>query len=245
MHAVSAIGEFLARIKGDWTPENVTEAAGILRDLGLDVWQVRSFVGDGKGDKGGNTYRTIFLAQVTRAMTGETFLSSSLLDIANWRDFVQNALNQQVKYAEDRVEAVYSLHEGLGTRGRGITVNPFLTIFHAHRNTYSYLAAARAMTDSLNTPALKGLNLNAWRDGSFIGDRATTTQLNDEGRKIFDALSLQAMFYHPNGRLCIKVSTTHANFFAQFWQEKDNSSFEIYRGPDGRFYRVSDNSLVR
>jgi hypothetical protein len=72
LHAVSAIGEFLAWIKGDWTPENVTEAAGILRDLGLDVWQVRSFVGDGKGDKGGNSYRTIVLAQVTQALTGET-----------------------------------------------------------------------------------------------------------------------------------------------------------------------------
>jgi hypothetical protein len=104
------------------------------------------------------------------------------------------------------------------------------------------------MTEGLNTPASKALDsINAWQDGSFIGDRATTTQVSDEGRRAFDALPPHgtSFFFHPNGRLCIKVSPTHSRFFQQFGYEKDRGSFEIYRGPDGHLYRISDNSLVK
>jgi hypothetical protein len=128
-HAVNAIDEFLARIKGDWTPENVTEAASILRDLGLDVWQVRSFVGDGKR---GNSYRAAFLREVTKALTGQTFLLSSLFpsqldDPVVWRDFVNNALDQKVQYAEDRSMALEGFYQGLGY---GISPLPFLLGFN-------------------------------------------------------------------------------------------------------------------
>jgi hypothetical protein len=85
-HAVEAIMGFLARVKGEdyeWTPANVTEAAGIPRDLGLDVWQVRSFVGEGKGGK----LHGAFLSQVTKALTGDTLLPFPLTESDDyWHD---------------------------------------------------------------------------------------------------------------------------------------------------------------
>jgi len=220
LHAVTAIEGFLARVKGeDWNSENVTEAAGILRDLGLDVWQVRSFVGDGKGGK----YRVPFLAQVTEALSGESFIATPLIDNdKEWDDFVRTALDQRLRYFKDREEAAGGFFAGLGDRASGISPQLFLIDYDIkHGGQYFYLAAARLMVESLNTPASKEPGASSWQDNMFVGDRATTTDLTDEGRRVFDALPINAVFYNPNGRACIKDSVTHATFFRQNWRGED------------------------
>jgi hypothetical protein len=153
LHAVSAIAGFLARAKDDdWTAANVNEAAGILSDLGNDKWQVRSFVGDGKGDKVYHLPR--FLAEVTKALTGDIWWGS-IDDIDQWREFVTDALDQRVRYFEDREKMAVGYLTGLGMEG----ISPFLVLsaYEAKHGEYSYLAAARLMTESLNTPASKSM----------------------------------------------------------------------------------------
>jgi hypothetical protein len=228
LHAVSAIMGFLGRVEGkdhEWAPENVTEAAGILRDLGLDVWEVRSFVGDGKGGKLHNA----FLSRVTRLLTGETLMPFPLTeDDEYWRDFITNTLDQRLRYFEDREKAASGYLSGLAGRVQG-DVSPFPFLFtYGAKHELSYTQAARLMTEALNAPAAqKGIGAGvqwAWQDSMFIGDRETTTDLTDEGRKVFDALPLNAVFYHPNGRACTKVSLTHSQFLQQIWPSEDKKA---------------------
>jgi hypothetical protein len=80
----------------------------------------------------------------------------------------------------------------------------------------------------------------------FVGDRTTTTDLTDQGRQVLDALPMNAVFYNPNGRVCIKDAVTHAKFFQQNWPTDDQKgTFEVYRGPDGHYYRMTDNAFVK
>jgi hypothetical protein len=48
---------------------------------------------------------------------------------------------------------------------------------------------------------------------------------------------MSAVFYHPNGRAFIEASATHPIFFQQYWHPGE----EVHRGPDGHYYRISDN----
>jgi hypothetical protein len=249
-HAVEAIMGFLGRVKGEdheWAPENVTEAAGILRDLGLDIWQVRSFVGEGKGGKLHNA----FLHQVTKVLTGGNLTPFPLMENdEQWRDYVHNDLDRQLAYFEDRDKAAMGYLSGLEGRVQGeVSPMPFLYAYDAnHGGRFSYNLAARLMTESLNTTAAqKGIGAGirwAWQDRMFVGDRVTTTDLTGDGRMAFDALPVEGIFYHPNGRVCIKDSWTHSKFYSQQWFGEDKKSFEVYRGSDGYYYRLSDDSLV-
>jgi hypothetical protein len=162
---------------------------------------------------------------------------------------VRNSLDRQLAFFEDRKEAATAYLSALQGRVQGeFHLWLFLSVYDVEHSEFSYNQAARLMTESLNAPAAQkgiGAGVWAWQDRMFVGDRATTTDLTDDGRRAFDALPVGAVFYNPNGRVCLKDSPTHAKFFVQWWSEDKKSTFEVYRGPDGNYYRMSDNSLVK
>ena len=81
---------------------------------------------------------------------------------------------------------------------------------------------------------------NSMHSGANLSIRQSNRPRSGRGRGTFDTLPMSAVFYHPNGRACITVSATHSIFFHQYWHPGE----EVYRGPDGHYYRINDNRPV-
>ena len=77
---------------------------------------------------------------------------------------------------------------------------------------------------------------NTMHSGANLSIREEQQTAQQTGSRAFDTLPMAAVFY-PNGRACIKVSATHSIFFQQYWHPGE----EVYRGPDGHYYRISNN----
>jgi hypothetical protein len=52
--------------------------------------------------------------------------------------------------------------------------------------------------------------------GANLSIREGSRPHSGRDRRAFDTLPMSAVFYHPNGRACVKVPATYSIFFQQY-----------------------------
>jgi len=53
--------------------------------------------------------------------------------------------------------------------------------------------------------------------GANLSIRESSRPRSGRVSRAFDTSPMSGVFYHPNGRACIKVSATHSIFFQRYW----------------------------
>ena len=57
---------------------------------------------------------------------------------------------------------------------------------------------------------------NTMHSGANLSIREGSRPHSGRDRRAFDTLPMSAVFYHPNGRACVKVPATYSIFFQQY-----------------------------